>query len=270
MAAFPYNKRGLAVIINNSYQQNLDFQVLTMALKEAKYEISIFNNLTTLDELTYMISQLNFPLHVNHKILQRIKNKSKYERINDNRQEIYSQLVSKPNKNDIKKMCNEMNMYQQSPRDSAKSIKNNLDPSLLVIYLGQSFTRDGILLKKNNTFSKISHNHFISLFRQEFTNIPPNVCQIFTFATISIQPPIKDMIFEHHNIKERKCGTNNIININLMNKLISFQRFICFFASFVRSNKKSIKNIETFLKKPKTDFIASYILKLQTHYKLRA
>lgn len=273
--------QGLAVIINNSLHPTLNFNALTNALANANYKTCIFENLNTLAALTNMVSQLNFPTLINQRYLQKIKNQNERVRVNDNRREIYSLLLSREKKeeldrNHFMKLCNEMNQYEKPVRgddDASSSTQNLQDPSLLVIYLGQSLTRDGILLKKDKTFSKISHNHFVDIFHRELVSrIPINVCQIFTFATMHINNPTtysNDYSFIHYNHKETKTSqkNNNIIAIQLTKYDVSFQTFIQFFANFINTNRKNIKNIETFLKKQNKQFIESYVLKLRTRYK---
>ena len=152
-------------------------------------------------------------------------------------------------------------MYQGSQIQKIRQ-----EPSLLVIYLGLNST---IVLHRKKVLSKISHNHFISLFRQEFSNIPANVCQIFTFATVNINPIISDYKFDHYNHKEINLKRENIITVHLAKKQISFQRFVYFFANFIKRNTKSLKNIKNFLIKQNDDFISSYNLRLPTQYKFQ-
>ena len=199
-------------------------------------------------------------------MIQKIKKQNENQTINDNRDEIYSLLYrNNIDRTQVKKMCNDFNMYQGSQiKDSKQKIRQ--EPSLLVIYLGLNST---IVLHRKKVLSKISHNHFISLFRQEFSNIPANVCQIFTFATVNINPIISDYKFDHYNHKEINLKRENIITVHLAKKQISFQRFVYFFANFIKRNTKSLKNIKNFLIKQNDDFISSYNLRLPTQYKFQ-
>lgn len=273
MAAFTYVdfakvKRGLAVVINNS-RQNIPTHLLRQALLTANYEIEMFENISTVESLGLKISKLEFPPFVNQKFLDKIKKglPAKPE-IRDNRKEIYSSTFPPS----CLEMLSDMNMYGGS------SAEKNLDtdvtilsssettPSLLVIYLGEGFYSDGLLIRDNDSNVVISRDYFINLFRRDFTDIPTNVSQIFMFVTIGKEKEIDN--FHYYIQNEKQSKNNNTINIKLRKKEDVFQKFIPFFTNFMLIHTKGIKGINDYLKE-ENDLIESYDLNLHTHFKFQ-
>ena len=244
-------KRGLAVVINNSLQTIPALVSLKDALINVNYDVEIFHNLLTVQDLETAIRELKFPPYVNPKLLQ--KTRMEYQSTSTfNREQIYSNLESfnPPLRN-------------KGATLSVKVSNSTAEPSLLVIYLGESCNNE-LLLNKN--YVTINLDWFMNLFRQDFSDIPKNICQIFTFVTIEKNIECKSLAaLIDKRLKRKK---NNIVNVQLLEKENGFRDFVQLFTKFISNGNVEIKDIDKYLNNKK-DLIKQYNIYLYSCYKFQ-
>lgn len=272
MVSWIKDKRGLAVLINNS-NQAIPEEIITRELRNANYDVETFQNIKTYSRLQQLVVDLTFPYATQDrfKSLQKLKEKHRDSTLNTSvRPEIYSRIADSLN---FSELVADMRMYQADSSTAALERDYEFEPSLFVIYLGESVTSNHELLIRNEERQScdiLAKEDFIHLFDSaDYTHFPSNVCKIFTFATTKLEHWNDDYKYTRYFLeKVNKGKKNNVIDIQLRKSEIGFSRFIYFFTNFLVTQDRRLRGISKFLE-TQTDMIESFNVKVFTNFKFQ-